>query len=184
MRSRPQATASRSSARRGLRRRRARQATRAPTRPASTWFLDDATAGWPGGSSMSGWIGSRPRLFWSNTCPPDWPSRGEYSMEPVAPQALAAMGNDVRLVFHEPYFEFTWRPIRQNALALAERLMATTLLRAASRVYLSTDAWRRYLRRICRRTGQELHHDTVPSAIPRCDGLLTSRIAAGSCWGL
>ena len=31
---------------------------------------------------------------------------------------------DVRVMFHEPYFEFTWRPLLQNALALAERLMA------------------------------------------------------------
>ena len=54
-------------------------------------------------------------------------------------------GDDVRVMFHEPYFEFTWSPIRQNALAVAERLMARMLLRAASRVYLSTDAWRRYL---------------------------------------
>ena len=54
-------------------------------------------------------------------------------------------GGDVRVMFHEPYYEFTWRPLLQNALALAERLMARMLLRAASRVYLSTDAWRRYL---------------------------------------
>ena len=54
-------------------------------------------------------------------------------------------GSDVRVMFHEPYFEFTWSPLLQNALALAERLMAKILLRAASRVYVSTDAWRRYL---------------------------------------
>lgn len=81
-------------------------------------------------------------------------------------------GNDVRVMFHEPYFEFTWRPIRQNALALAERVMAAMLLRAASRVYLSTDAWRRYLAPYT--PGGRLHDFVtlpVPSTIPHCDRL-------------
>ena len=57
-------------------------------------------------------------------------------------------------MFHEPYFEFTWRPMRQNALALAERMMAATLLRAASRVYLSTTRGADTRRRICQLTGR------------------------------
>jgi len=54
---------------------------------------------------------------------------------------------DVRVMFHEPYFYFTWsRPwARGNVLALAQRLMARVLVRAASRVYQSTETWRRYL---------------------------------------
>lgn len=80
------------------------------------------------------------------------------------------LGNDVRLVFHEPYFEFTWRPIRQNALALVERVMAKMLLRAASRVYLSTDAWRRYLTPYMPAArSKDLITIPIPSAIPRCD---------------
>jgi glycosyltransferase involved in cell wall biosynthesis len=79
-------------------------------------------------------------------------------------------GNDVRLVFHEPYFEFTWRPVRQNALALVERVMAKMLLRAASRVYLSTDAWRRYLTPyLPAAPSTNLITIPIPSAIPRCD---------------
>jgi glycosyltransferase involved in cell wall biosynthesis len=79
-------------------------------------------------------------------------------------------GNDVRVMFHEPYFEFTWSPIRQNALAIAERVMAKILLRAASRVYLSTDAWRRYLApHMPGGRPQELVTLPIPSAIPRCD---------------
>jgi glycosyltransferase involved in cell wall biosynthesis len=79
-------------------------------------------------------------------------------------------GNDVRVMFHEPYFEFTWRPLRQNALAVAERVMAVTLLRAASRVYLSTDAWRRYLAPYAPGgRPQDFITLPVPSAIPRCD---------------
>jgi glycosyltransferase involved in cell wall biosynthesis len=79
-------------------------------------------------------------------------------------------GDDVRVMFHEPYFEFTWSPIRQNALAVAERLMARTLLRAASRVYLSTDAWRRYLApHTAGGRPQDFVTLPIPSAIPRCD---------------
>jgi glycosyltransferase involved in cell wall biosynthesis len=79
-------------------------------------------------------------------------------------------GDDVRVMFHEPYFEYTWSPIRQNALAVAERLMARMLLRAASRVYLSTDAWRRYLapHTVAGRP-QTFVTLPIPSAIPRCD---------------
>ena len=79
-------------------------------------------------------------------------------------------GDDVRVMFHEPYFEFTWSPIRQNALAVAERLMARMLLRAASRVYLSTDAWRRYLApHSAGSRPQTFVTLPIPSAIPRCD---------------
>jgi glycosyltransferase involved in cell wall biosynthesis len=78
-------------------------------------------------------------------------------------------GTDVRVMFHEPYFEFTWRPILQNVLALAERLMAKILLRAASRVYVSTDAWRRYLApHMPAGRSQGIVTLPIPSAIPRC----------------
>ncbi len=79
-------------------------------------------------------------------------------------------GDDVRVMFHEPYFEFTWSPIRQNALAVAERLMARMLLRAASRVYLSTEAWRPYLAPHTPGGGPRGFVTLpIPSAIPRCD---------------
>jgi hypothetical protein len=54
---------------------------------------------------------------------------------------------DARVMFHEPYFYFTWtRPwARGNALAIAQRLMARALVRGASRVYQSTETWRRFL---------------------------------------
>ena len=47
--------------------------------------------------------------------------------------------------------------------------MARMLLRAASRVYLSTDAWRAYLapRRLVPSAG--LHHVADSIGIPRCD---------------
>jgi len=79
-------------------------------------------------------------------------------------------GDDVRVMFHEPYFEFAWTPIHQNALALAQRLMAKVLLRAATQVYVSTDAWRRYLTPYAPGVGPlPLLTLPIPSAIPRCD---------------
>jgi glycosyltransferase involved in cell wall biosynthesis len=78
--------------------------------------------------------------------------------------------SDIRIMFHEPYFEYTWSPLRQNALAAAERVMARTLLRAASRVYLSTDAWRRYLApHAPNGRADEFLALPIPSAIPKCN---------------
>jgi hypothetical protein len=59
----------------------------------------------------------------------------------------ARAGRDARVMFHEPYFYFTWsRPWAPgNALALVQRMMARVLVRHARRIYQSTDTWRRYL---------------------------------------
>lgn len=53
--------------------------------------------------------------------------------------------DDVRVMFHEPYFEFGWAPLHRSALSIVQRRMAKTLMRASRHTYLSTDAWRRYL---------------------------------------
>lgn len=53
--------------------------------------------------------------------------------------------DDVRVMFHEPYFEFGWAPLHRSALSIVQRRMAKTLLRTSRHTYLSTDAWRRYL---------------------------------------
>jgi hypothetical protein len=58
--------------------------------------------------------------------------------------ALGRAGADVRVMFHEPYFYFSWHPLR-SGLAVVQRLMAAVLLRAARRAYVATDQWRRYL---------------------------------------
>lgn len=59
---------------------------------------------------------------------------------------LRERGLDARVMFHEPYFYFTLaRPLR-NALAVAQRAMAASLLRAAPVAYLATETWERYLR--------------------------------------
>jgi glycosyltransferase involved in cell wall biosynthesis len=58
---------------------------------------------------------------------------------------LAERGLDVRVMFHEPFFYFTAKRPWRNALAIAQRAMASTLFGAASRVYYSTAAWTRLL---------------------------------------
>jgi glycosyltransferase involved in cell wall biosynthesis len=79
-------------------------------------------------------------------------------------------GDDVRVMFHEPYFEFGWTPVHQSPLSLAQRLMARILLRASRLTYLSTDAWRRYLQPYSLAgTGHPFVTLPIPSAIPRCD---------------
>jgi hypothetical protein len=40
-------------------------------------------------------------------------------------------GDDVRVMFHEPYFEFAWTPAHQTPLSIVQRSMARTLLRAS-----------------------------------------------------
>jgi glycosyltransferase involved in cell wall biosynthesis len=55
-------------------------------------------------------------------------------------------GADVRVMFHEPYFYFSWRHPLGNVLALVQRAMAAVLLHASDVVYLSTETWVRYLR--------------------------------------
>lgn len=84
-------------------------------------------------------------------------------------------GTDVRVMFHEPYFYFGWSRPQRNALALVQRAMAAILLRTASRIYLSTDAWRAYLRPYASASTPPFVTLPIPSAIPRCDRLDDAR---------
>lgn len=84
---------------------------------------------------------------------------------------LHTMGRrmDVRVMFHEPYFYFSWSPAG-NARAAAQRLMAMLLVRASRVVYLSTKTWERYLRPLAPASTRTIVL-TVPSTIPRaCSG--------------
>lgn len=74
-------------------------------------------------------------------------------------------GNDVRVMFHEPYLSFHWRP-DHFVTALGQRSMAATLLEASTHVYLSTESWRAYLRRLGPDAVQRAITLPVPSAIP------------------
>ena len=53
----------------------------------------------------------------------------------------ARRGLDIRVMFHEPYLPFTVRRPWRNAPAFVQRLMAHQLLRAARRVFVSSEAW-------------------------------------------
>lgn len=54
-------------------------------------------------------------------------------------------GRDIRVMFHEPYFYFTVRRPWRNVVAIAQRVMAALLVRAASQLYYSSANWQRYL---------------------------------------
>lgn len=74
--------------------------------------------------------------------------------------------DDVRVMFHEPYYPFVLWPLRRNLLALANRLMAVLLLSDIRVAYVSTDAWQRRLRRYAPRAR---HFVWLPiaSTVPR-----------------
>ncbi|MGD0296803.1 MAG: glycosyltransferase [Bryobacteraceae bacterium] len=55
-------------------------------------------------------------------------------------------GDQVELMVHEPFLNFRWGALRQNAAAAVHRLMTVLLLRSASRVWMSIPGWERYLR--------------------------------------
>jgi len=81
-------------------------------------------------------------------------------------RARGQAGADVRVMFHEPYSYFRWRP-DHILTAVAQRAMARILLDAAPLVYLSTDTWRRYLSRYGSEAVRRAVTIPIPSAIPR-----------------
>jgi glycosyltransferase involved in cell wall biosynthesis len=76
-------------------------------------------------------------------------------------------GTDVRVMFHEPYLYFSWRPPQWNGLAVGQRLMAALLLRASREIYVSTDSWRRYLGNLMTSESPLPITLPIPSTIPR-----------------
>lgn len=79
-------------------------------------------------------------------------------------QRVRRGGADVRVMFHEPYFYFSWRHPLGNALAALQRAMAAVLLRASAVAYISTASWVRYLRPWGR--GATLVESPIPSTVP------------------
>ena len=80
---------------------------------------------------------------------------------------------DLRVMFHEPYFYFSWDPAG-NVRAVVQRLMARALVNAGRIIYLSTETWRRYLPR-----AQGMTVLPVASAIPRSEnGEAVTRLRA------
>jgi glycosyltransferase involved in cell wall biosynthesis len=92
--------------------------------------------------------------------------------------------DDVRVMFHEPFFPFGIQPLRRNALALANHAMAWLLLRAAHRAYVSIPAWEKLLWPVTPRRLKGLAWLPVGSTIRRVDDsaavdALRRRIARG-----
>jgi glycosyltransferase involved in cell wall biosynthesis len=79
------------------------------------------------------------------------------------------MRDDVRVMFHEPFFPFGWQSPRRNALAAVNRVMAMLLLRAVSRAYVSTPAWETLLRPFAPRGLGPMTWLPIPSTIPAVD---------------
>jgi glycosyltransferase involved in cell wall biosynthesis len=77
--------------------------------------------------------------------------------------------DDLRVMFHEPYFYFEWTRPDRGLLAIVQRMMAATLLRAASQVYVSTASWGRYLRPYAPAGAPSPLVLPIPSSVSGCD---------------
>ncbi|HEU0299668.1 MAG TPA: glycosyltransferase [Longimicrobium sp.] len=87
-----------------------------------------------------------PRRLLVQYAPQAWGMRGMNV--PFCSWLLARRraGDDVRVMFHEPFFPFGWQRPQRNLLAAVNRWMAWLLLRASTRAYLSIAAWEALLR--------------------------------------
>jgi glycosyltransferase involved in cell wall biosynthesis len=95
----------------------------------------------------------------------------------------ARAGDDVRVMFHEPFFPFGLQRPRRNLLAAVNRLMAMLLLRASRVAYVSTPAWAERLRLWAPR-GLPMRWLPVPSTVPPVDdpeavAVLRARLRGG-----
>lgn len=75
-------------------------------------------------------------------------------------------GDDVRVMFHEPFFYFARQSPRRNLLALVTRLMAMLLLLSSRVAYVSIPAWRELLRPYCWLRRPALIWLPIPATIP------------------
>jgi glycosyltransferase involved in cell wall biosynthesis len=71
----------------------------------------------------------------------------------------------VEVMVHEPFLGFNRVSWRQSAAAIIQRFMMAVLLRAATRVWLSTPTWERFLRAWDRR-GRVYRWLPIPSNVP------------------
>jgi glycosyltransferase involved in cell wall biosynthesis len=77
-------------------------------------------------------------------------------------------GDDVRVMFHEPFFPFGWQRPQRNLLAGVNRWMASLLLEASARAYVSIAAWEPLLRPFAP-PGLAFTVLPIPSTIPFAD---------------
>ena len=81
-------------------------------------------------------------------------------------RARSRAGDEVRVMFHEPFFPFGWQRPRRNLLAAVNRAMAALLLAASRVAYVSIPAWEALLRPWTGR-GRPMRWLPVPSTLPR-----------------
>jgi glycosyltransferase involved in cell wall biosynthesis len=131
------------------------------------------------------WFGARTRQMLAEA----WRGLPGVVLLQYVPNALGAGGvnipfcwwvrrfgrdHEVRVMFHEPYFYFSWSP-SGNVRAIAQRLMGRLLVSASRTIYFSTTTWSRYLPASSRTTVLP-----VPSTIPRsCDTNAAARVREG-----
>lgn len=111
---------------------------------------------------------SAPRRLLVQYAPQAWGLRGLNV--PFCRWLLARRraGDDVRVMFHEPFFPFGWQRPQRNLLAGVNRWMASLLLQASTRVYVSIAAWEPLLRPFAP-PGLRFTVLPIPSTIPFAD---------------
>lgn len=77
--------------------------------------------------------------------------------------------DDVRVMFHEPFFYFARQSLRRNLLALVHRLMAVVLMAASKVVYVSIPAWIPMLSRYCWFRRPQMIWLPIPATIPHVE---------------
>ena len=116
-----------------------------------------------------------PRRLLVQYAPQAWGMRGMNVGFARWLRARRRAGDDVRVMFHEPFFPFGWQRPQRNLLAAVNRWMARDLLHASTRAYVSTDAWERLLRPVAP-AGLRIDTLPIPSTIPFVDD--PARVAA------
>ncbi|HYW08022.1 MAG TPA: hypothetical protein VE913_13760, partial [Longimicrobium sp.] len=81
----------------------------------------------------------------------------------------ARRGDEVRVMFHEPFVQWSAARPRRNVLAAATHAMAWLLLRAARVAYVSTPAWERLLRPLAPGGAGPMTWLPIPSTVPRVE---------------
>lgn len=109
-----------------------------------------------------------PRRLLVQYAPQAWGMRGMNLPFTRWLLARRRAGDDVRVMFHEPYFPFGWQRPQRNLLAALNRLMARTLLRASTRAYASTHVWEPLLAALAP-PGLTFTVLPIPSTIPVVD---------------
>jgi len=108
---------------------------------------------------------SAPRLLLVQYAPQAWGMKGMNVAFCRWVLSRREKGDDVRVMFHEPFFPFGWQRPRRNLLAAVNRWMARDLLRASTRAYVSIAAWEPLLRPLAP-PGLEITTLPIPSTIP------------------